>query len=149
MSAFTQALKSAKQQVHEEFVTALTVQRERLFEHLESANVSLNKSANLATLLRVVRVLGNSEPNFRVALGDFQVSMADPFRNYVAFNDWKDRPLWQPETEALWDYYTDRDWRVAPNWVSRVVICAKHTYRAWRRIRREHRNSRATDGISR
>lgn len=126
------------------FFDALRHEGERLDRALAAARVPVDEQCTTEDELRSAWVVAQRVPWMGIALRNFEYAILPTLRDYVALaNRHHDEPvLWHDAQAVLCHMRLRSPLRPDVNWLSRVIISAKHTYRAWRRIRSEQGTDR-------
>lgn len=145
MTTFATVQRNARAAAMGCYLSASPDATAKLHQALAARNVRLEETATLSLLLCTARVVASADDGMARELRTFEDAMRPAVRVVAAVYAPLARPTIgvahvQPVVDHFLHHVTDPG---LPNLPERVLIWAQHTYRAWRRIRREHRDRRS------
>lgn len=151
MNTVYRALQDARTEARIKFIGDVSICREILAQELHNRNAHVAETAGTETLMRVAQAVARSDRTLGAVLHRFIEAVRPSLHTYVALAARHEgEPIITPAAYAVLEHvnaYTDEP--IVPNWWTRVLICARYTYRAWRRNRRVDRDNRPQNGVSR
>lgn len=151
MTTVYRALQRARTEARIKFIGDVSICREILVQELHNRNAHVAETAGTETLMRVAQAVARSDASLDAVLHRFVEAVRPSLYTYVTIAArHSGKPVVTPAAYSVLEHintYTDAP--IDPNWLTRMILCAQYTYRAWRRMRREHRDSGAQDGVSR
>lgn len=152
MISLREARHSAMVAARDRFFTALGLQAVILEGALAACGVTMEEDDDLHDLLWTSRAYATqSHPWLGAPLHRFAAAVHPSLREYAALSiRLNDTPVMWPDAQTAYLFlraYSEYD--PSSNWLTRVVLCVQHTYRAWRKAQREYRDGRPSDGVPR
>jgi hypothetical protein len=154
MISIREARQEALRNARNRFFDALCVEAPRLAESLRACNIETDEDS-ISDLLQRARAASQNLAWLEAPLHRFEAAMLASTRVYAALSarmptSEESLPILWPDALALFNHFRlHTDESPDPNPLTRVVLCVQHTYRAWRKAQREHRDNRPSDGVPR
>lgn len=150
MISIREARQEALRNARNRFFDALCVEAPRLAESLRACNIDTDEDS-IVDLLQRARAASQNLAWLEAPLHRFEAAMLTPLRTYAGLSARVyNCPILWPDAQAVREHFQfNTDESPDPNPLTRMVLCVQHTYRAWRKAQREHRDNSPSDGVPR